>query len=107
VHIHHRTDEGFYVVRGTYGFLMDEQRIEAAAGLHVLVPRGHPHTFWNAGHDTATCLIVLSPPGFEHYFRELARGLAEADSDEAAMDLRRRLSGTYDIEVVAPPVNAP
>jgi mannose-6-phosphate isomerase-like protein (cupin superfamily) len=105
LHIHHRTDEGFYVVHGTYGFLMDDERIEAAAGSHVLVPKGHPHTFWNAGHDSATCLIVLSPPGFEHYFRDLAEGLAEARSDEAARDVRRRLSATYDIEVVGPPVD--
>lgn len=107
VHIHHRTDEGFYVVHGTYGFVMDDERIQAAAGSHVLVPRGHPHTFWNAGRDSATCLIVLSPPGFENYFRDLADGLAEADSDETAMDLRRRLSATYDIEVVGAPVDTP
>jgi hypothetical protein len=30
---------------------------------------------------------------------------AEADSDKAAMDVRRRLSATYDIEVVGPPVD--
>jgi mannose-6-phosphate isomerase-like protein (cupin superfamily) len=107
VHIHHRTDEGFYVMHGTYGFLMDNERIEAPAGSHVLVPKGHPHTFWNAGHESATCLIVLSPPGFEHYFRDLAQGLADAASDAATMELRRRLSMTYDIEVVGPPVDAP
>jgi mannose-6-phosphate isomerase-like protein (cupin superfamily) len=104
VHIHHRTDEGFYVIDGRYGFFMDDEYMEAAAGSHVLVPKGHPHTFWNAGHESATCLIVLAPAGFENYFRDLAQGLDEADSDDAALDLRLRLSATYDIEVVGPPV---
>jgi hypothetical protein len=62
-----------------------------------------PHTFWNAGNETSSCLIVLSPPGFEGYFRELADGLATAESDEAAMVVRQRLSTRYDIEVVGPP----
>ena len=72
VHVHHRTDEGFYVLGGTFGFLLDDQRTESAAGSHVFVPRGHAHTFWNSGGEVASCLIVLSPAGFERYFRELA-----------------------------------
>ena len=106
VHIHHRTDEGFYVLDGTFGFLLDDQRFEAAAGSHVFVSRGHRHTFWNSGRELATCLIVLSPAGFEDYFGELADGLAASGSDDAAMEVRRRLSSRYDIEVVGPPMAA-
>lgn len=106
VHIHHRTDEGFYVLDGTFGFLLDDQRMEWAAGSHVFVPRGHAHTFWNSGRELATCLIVLSPAGFEEYFRELADGLAASESDDAVMAVRRRLSSRYDIEVVGPPIPA-
>jgi mannose-6-phosphate isomerase-like protein (cupin superfamily) len=102
VHIHRETDEGFYVVNGTYAFLRDGDRIGAASGEHVLVPKGHPHTFWNAGEETASCLIVLSPSGFEAYFRELADGQATADSEDAAMAVREHLSSRYDIEVVGP-----
>lgn len=87
VHVHHRTDEGFYVLDGTFGFLLDDQRFEAAAGSHVFVSRGHPHTFWNSG-------------------RELADGLAASESDDAVMAVRRRLSSRYDIEVVGPPIPA-
>jgi mannose-6-phosphate isomerase-like protein (cupin superfamily) len=105
IHIHHETDEGFYVIEGSYGFLLDDRRLEARSGGHVLVPRGRPHTFWNAGREAARCLIVLSPPGFEGYFRELADGLAHAATEEAAMQLRHQLSTRYDIEVVGPPVD--
>lgn len=106
LHVHHRTDEGFYVLGGRFGFLLDDQRFEAPTGTHVLVRKGHPHTFWNSGHELATCLIVLSPPGFEEYFRELAEGLAASQSEDAAMEVRRELSARYDIEVVGPPVEA-
>jgi uncharacterized RmlC-like cupin family protein len=104
VHIHHRTDEGFYVLMGTFGFLRDDTTIEAGAGSHVIVPKGHPHTFWNAGSGPARCLIILTPPGFEAYFGELSRGLARVESEDAAMQLRKELSATFDIEVVGPPV---
>ena len=105
VHIHHRTDEGFYVLEGEFGFQMDGAVTHAESGIHVLVPMGRPHTFWNSGSTPARCLIVLSPPGFEAYFRELAPLLALADSDEAAVEARRGLSAKYDIEIAGPPVD--
>ena len=49
VHLHHRTDEGFYVVAGTYGFLMGDERIEASEGGYVFVPRGVVHAYRNVG----------------------------------------------------------
>jgi mannose-6-phosphate isomerase-like protein (cupin superfamily) len=107
VHLHHRTDEGFYVLTGTYAFLCDGERIEAGAGEHVLVPKGRAHTFWNSGPEAARCLIVLTPSGFEGYFRELSERLAVAGSEEDAIQARRELSASYDIEVVAPPVTLP
>jgi mannose-6-phosphate isomerase-like protein (cupin superfamily) len=107
VHLHHRTDEGFYVLTGAYTFLRDGDRIEAGAGEHVLVPKGLPHTFWNSGPETARCLMVLTPAGFEGYFRELAGRLAAAGSEEEEIQARRELSARHDIEVVAPPLTLP
>ena len=104
VHVHRETDEGFYVLAGTYAFLVDGRRVEAHAGSHVLVPRGCRHTFWNAGAETAGCLCVITPPAFAAYFRELADALAADDSEDAAMRARRGLAARYDIEVVGPPV---
>lgn len=105
VHIHHRTDEGFYVLSGKFGFLLDDTRMEAGPVSHLLVRKGHPHTFWNAGDEPATCLIILTPPDFAAYFVELSRGLAAVESDEAAMRVRRELSARFDIEVVGPPIH--
>jgi mannose-6-phosphate isomerase-like protein (cupin superfamily) len=107
VHVHHRTDEGFYVTAGVYGFELDGDRILASAGSHVLVPKGRAHTFWNAGSEVAVCLMMLAPPGFEAYFRELSAGLGNVRSDDEAIELRHRLSASYDIEVVGPRIQAP
>jgi mannose-6-phosphate isomerase-like protein (cupin superfamily) len=105
VHVHHHTEEGFYVVSGTFRFLVDGEEIDAAQGSHMLVRAGHPHTFWNAGDVVARCLLILTPPDFAPYFRELSAGLAATASDAEAIEVRRRLSAKYDIEVVGPPIH--
>ena len=104
VHLHHRTDEGFYVLSGTYRFLVGDKTIDGPPGAHVLVPAGTPHTFWNSGEAPARCLIILTPPDFAPYFRELSIGLAAATTDEDSIEVRRRLSARFDIEVVGPPI---
>lgn len=102
VHVHHRTEEGFYVLSGRYRFLVDGSEIDAPAGTHVLVKAGLAHTFWNAGPDPARSLIILTPPDFAPYFRELSAALAETDADP--VEARRKLSAKFDIEVVGPPI---
>jgi len=104
VHVHHRTNEGFYVLSGAYRFLVGDKTIDSPAGAHVLVPAGTPHTFWNSDGAPARCLIILTPPDFAAYFRELSLGLADAKTDEDSIEVRRRLSARFDIEVVGPPI---
>ncbi len=105
VHVHHRTEEGFYVVGGTYRFLVGEETIERGRGGHVLVRPGVPHTFWNAGDEPAVALIILTPSAFAGYFRELSSRLANADSEADAVAVRRALSSEFDIEVVGQPIS--
>jgi len=98
------TDEGFYVLEGTFGFRVGEETVEATAGAFVFAPKGIEHAYRNKGPSPAKMLIAMSPPGLERYFEELAQGLAGAgDSAEAAMEVRRALSEEHDIEVVGPP----
>ncbi|GAC1505583.1 MAG: hypothetical protein NVS1B3_04050 [Candidatus Dormibacteraceae bacterium] len=103
IHIHHETDEGFYVMAGHVGFVMDSVTRYGKPGTHVMVPKGHSHSFWNAGVRPAKCLVIISPPGLENYFRELAAQLGDTDSQESSIELRKKLSEKYDVEVVGPP----
>jgi quercetin dioxygenase-like cupin family protein len=106
-HLHRATDEGFYVLEGTFDFQVGDQTFEVPTGTFVFVPRGLEHAFWNEGTPEARLLSTVSPPGFESYFEELAEGLAAAGDDgQAATNLRKRLSEKYDIEVVGPPRQA-
>jgi mannose-6-phosphate isomerase-like protein (cupin superfamily) len=103
IHIHHASDEGFYVMAGHVGFVMDGFTTYGKPGTHVFVPQGHTHSFWNAGVRPAKCLVIISPPGLEKYFRELAERMGEIDSQEGSIELRKKLGEKYDIEVVGPP----
>jgi len=72
LHRHHREDEYSYVLTGTLGALLGEDIITAAPGTWVFKPRGQWHTFWNAGDIPCEIVEIISPAGFENYFRELA-----------------------------------
>jgi mannose-6-phosphate isomerase-like protein (cupin superfamily) len=61
LHVHHGDDEAWYVLEGTLGFARGDERLEAPAGSAVLVPRGTPHTYWNAGPGRARYLLVMTP----------------------------------------------
>jgi uncharacterized RmlC-like cupin family protein len=68
------------------GHLLGPDELEAGPGDLVVKPRRVPHAFWNAGDQPARLLELISPAGFEHYFRELAPLLAASERDQAAID---------------------
>jgi mannose-6-phosphate isomerase-like protein (cupin superfamily) len=72
LHYHHREDEYSYVLKGTLGALLGDQELTARAGSWVRKPRHQWHTFWNAGDTPCEIIEVISPGGFENYFREVA-----------------------------------
>jgi quercetin dioxygenase-like cupin family protein len=84
VHTHRNEDEYSYVLEGRIGVQLGDEVLEAGPGELVFKPRGVPHAFWNAGDEPARLLELISPGGFENYFREMAPLLAAADPDEAA-----------------------
>ena len=85
VHTHRNEDEYSYILEGRIGVQLGEEVLEAGPGDLVFKPRGVPHAFWNAGDEPARLLEIISPAGFENYFRELAPLLAAPERDEAAM----------------------
>jgi mannose-6-phosphate isomerase-like protein (cupin superfamily) len=77
MHTHSREDEYSFILEGRVGIQLGDEVLQAGPGDLVFKPRGVPHTFWNAGDSDARLLELISPAGFEHYFRELAPVLAE------------------------------
>jgi mannose-6-phosphate isomerase-like protein (cupin superfamily) len=74
VHRHSREDEYSLVVEGRLGVFQDDDEVFAGPGDIVFKPRGHWHTFWNAGDGQLRILEVIAPGGIEELFRRLAGG---------------------------------
>ena len=72
LHRHSREDEYSFVLEGRMGALLGEEVVEAGPGELVFKPRNQWHTFWNASDEPCRILEIISPAGFEQYFRELA-----------------------------------
>ncbi|HEY7876204.1 MAG TPA: cupin domain-containing protein [Actinomycetota bacterium] len=85
VHTHANEDEYTFVLEGRVGVMLGDEVVEAGPGDLVFKPRGVAHAFWNAGDEPARMLEIISPAGFENYFRELAPLLAAPERDEGAV----------------------
>ena len=85
LHRHTREDEYSYVLEGTLGALLGDEVVAAGPGTWVFKPRNQWHTFWNAGDTPCEIIEIISPAGFEDFFRELA----EVYASEGEPDLSR------------------
>ncbi len=52
LHVQHREDEAFYVLKGEYEFLVEDRTIDAGAGSLIYVPKGNLHAHINVGEGT-------------------------------------------------------
>ena len=91
LHMHTREDEYSFVLEGRMGALLGDDVVEAGPGDLVFKPRNQWHTFWNAGDEPCRILEIISPAGFEEFFRELdAMGGAIAADPAALAELNAR-----------------
>jgi len=81
LHRHEREDEYSFVLRGRVGAKLGDQVVYGGPGDLILKPRGQWHTFWNAGDEEASLLEIISPAGFEDYFRGLVELLGTGGPD--------------------------
>ena len=82
-HVHEDADEAVYVLEGEVEMGIGDQKLVGSAGAMMLVPRGTLHSLTNVGASPARFLVILSPPGYEGFWREMAA-------------LRRQLGGPPD-----------
>ena len=68
LHVHHRDDEGFWILEGEVTFKVGDQTIEGSAGDYVFGPRGIPHRF-TVGDQGCRMLFILVPGGIEEVIR--------------------------------------
>lgn len=86
-HIHEDADEAVYVLEGTIEMGVEDAVMTGSAGSVMLAPRGSVHSLSNGGTEAARFIVVLTPPGFEGFWREIA-------------ELQAHLGGPPDAETV-------
>jgi len=71
LHVHHREDEGFWILEGDVTLEVGDTRIEAHAGDFAFGPRGIPHRY-TVGDGGCRMLFIMTPGGFEDLVREMS-----------------------------------
>lgn len=82
VHRHLDADETLYILEGSFELVIGDRREPATAGASIFIPRGTPHTIENMGPRMGRMLVILTPPGFEQFWAERARYLADHGGHE-------------------------
>jgi mannose-6-phosphate isomerase-like protein (cupin superfamily) len=72
LHVHANEDELFYIVEGEHIITLGEQEHRLGTGDAIFAPRGIPHAQRRVVPGVGRELVVLTPGGFERFFRDLA-----------------------------------
>lgn len=66
LHVHHREDEGIYVLDGSLTARVGEEIFELRPGDFAFLAKGVPHSLTNTSEPHARFVFVSAPGGFEH-----------------------------------------
>jgi quercetin dioxygenase-like cupin family protein len=90
-HRHTREDEYSVITAGEIGFRSGDREVVLGPGGYITKPRGELHAMWNAGQLPARMIEIISPAGFEHFFREVTELIAAGPvAAEQGIDLAQR-----------------
>lgn len=98
-HTHTLEDEYSIVLEGEIGFRSEDQEVVLGAGGYIIKPRNQVHAMWNAGSTPARMIEIISPPGFERFFRELVEMTSVGAPDPAEVG---RLGERYGLPFAQP-----
>lgn len=98
-HIHTLEDECSIVLEGEIGFRSNDREVVLGPGGYIVKPRGEVHAMWNAGSTPARMIEIISPAGFERFFRELSDLTAVGAPDPATIIA---LGGRYELPFAEP-----
>ena len=99
MHTHSREDEVSFVIAGRVGVQIGDLVTVAEPGTIVFKPRGIPHAFWNESEEEARVLEMITPAGFDDYFRELAPLYAEATNGRPDPERAAALYAKYGLDL--------
>lgn len=94
LHLHRQDDEAWYVLEGALGIKSGNDDFELRAGSGLLVPRGTPHTYWNASAGQVRYLLIMTPNVYQ-----LIQAIHAMQ--ERAAEKMRALFERYDSELLS------
>lgn len=104
IHVHHRTDESFYVLSGRLTLHVDGQTRVLGPGDYVFIPRGTPHAQGNQGEEPSRLLLTVSSGDFIGFFRAREELVKTAPPGHPDYGPRMYgLSDVYDVENLGDP----
>jgi quercetin dioxygenase-like cupin family protein len=112
-HVHHGSDELFYLLEGEFLILVGERQERVSAGTYVFVPRGTVHAYKVIGTERGRVLSAFVPGGPELAFEEFVKlrtertpkqecGADERDVRGAKREVRLRVRGTTTVGLFRP-----
>lgn len=99
-HVHTLEDEYSIVTEGEIGFRSGDREVVLGPGGYITKPRGEAHAMWNAGPEPARMIEVITPAGFELFFRAVVDLLEAGDDDPEQGD---RLAAQHGLSFVDTP----
>ena len=103
-HIHHREDESFYVLDGSFSFLCGDKERILETGSFAFIPKGTLHTFKNQGENRGRLLVIITPAGLEDFFYAIGSPAAGTTApppfDPAVIDKLLLLAGHYQMDIL-------
>jgi len=106
LHLHHREEEGFYVLEGSMKVQCGDDSWEAGPGSFHLLPSGVPHAYVITS-GPCRMLQVTSPSQFEDFAAEVGRPATSPTLPEPSppnMEVLLAASARYGNEILGPPL---
>ncbi|MDQ3572789.1 MAG: quercetin 2,3-dioxygenase [Actinomycetota bacterium] len=105
LHVHHKEDEGFWILEGSVTLQVGDETIEAGPGDYAMGPRDIPHKY-TVGPDGCRMLFICVPGGFEDLVRDMSvpaesRTLPPASDEEPDWDHVAKVAKDYSCELLA------
>lgn len=105
LHVHHREDEGFWILEGSATFEVGDTTIEASAGDYLFGPRDIPHRY-TVGDAVCRMLFICTPGGFEDLVIAMSepagrRTLPPASEEQPDVERIAAIAEAYGCELLA------
>lgn len=99
LHIHNAQDEIFYVIEGTYKFIVGDVKYDLTTGDSIFLPRQVAHA-WTQVSEKGKMTVIMQPAGkLENFFVTMAALDHEPSKEEIS-----KIFADNDMQVVGPPL---